>query len=507
MSNDCSNRIEIIGDKDVITRMFELVKSEARDWGKIPSPNKTEEENRTWLGLEFDFDKVIPYPEEYAKMDAEKKDSGYQAGGGDWCIKKWGTKWNATNASTWFATRENFEEVEGFSFSDYKDPACAIIYYTTAWSPALPVTAALSKQYPELSFKHTYEEEGLIGAGYQVWKAGELIAGIKPRDEDEEGDSKEVSYKQCLRLLLKTNNDEWDYAKLKKLLFDYDWVEDDDEDDDDEIIKDDDWSIRIKQDGTRILQEYRGHAKDVIIPEGTNIIGKYCFESSSVRSVVIPESVTEIKPYAFQDCGSLQRVNLPKSLRIIRKSTFSGCSLESISIPEGVKYIGEDAFSYNALTSVLIPDGVIHLGGFDHCKNLESINIPKSVKILTGFSGCAKLTSIKIPNIKILSTELFKNCTSLTDVDLEDYGRGSIVIEMFKGCSALKEIKIPEGVTRIDKNAFTDCVQLSSIWLPLSVAKIDKTSFTNCPNLVIHAPKGSYTIRFAKKQGISYIEE
>lgn len=50
MSNECSNRIEIIGNKEVITRMFELVKSDARDWGVEPDPNKSEEENRVLLG-------------------------------------------------------------------------------------------------------------------------------------------------------------------------------------------------------------------------------------------------------------------------------------------------------------------------------------------------------------------------------------------------------------------------------------------------------------------------
>lgn len=105
MSNECSNKIEIIGDKDVITKMFELVKSEERDWAKVPNSKKTEEENRIWLGLEFDLKKVVPYPEEYAKMDAEKRDSGYQAGGAEWCKKNWGSKWNATNASTGFFFR------------------------------------------------------------------------------------------------------------------------------------------------------------------------------------------------------------------------------------------------------------------------------------------------------------------------------------------------------------------------------------------------------------------
>ena len=196
MSNECSNRIEIIGDKDVIIRMLDLVKSEERRLGKDPIPNKTEEENKEWLGLEFDFNKVLPYPTKFKVLDDaynEAKEAGiqwdklpengYKNGGYDWCIENWGTGSNATNAIAGFMDQKSIKEVEGFNLSDYENPAYAFIEYTTPWAPALPVTAALSKQYPELTFKHAYEEEGLIGAGYQVRKAGELLSEFEPEEE------------------------------------------------------------------------------------------------------------------------------------------------------------------------------------------------------------------------------------------------------------------------------------------------------------------------------------
>lgn len=188
MSNDCLNWIKIIGEAEVIKRMFDLVKSEERDWGKEPSDKLTEEENRKWLGLEFDFNKVVPYPEEFAKLDAERErqeksgvpylelpESGYSKNGHLWCIDHWGTVRNATNAMTGFVDPEEIEEVEGFRLSDYKNPACGKIYFSTAWSPAYPVTETLSKQFPELSFKHYFEEVGMLGSGYQVWRAGVLL--------------------------------------------------------------------------------------------------------------------------------------------------------------------------------------------------------------------------------------------------------------------------------------------------------------------------------------------
>lgn len=55
------------------------------------------------------------------------------------------------------------------------------------------MTADLSIQYLELTFRHPYEEEGLIGAGYQVRKAGNLLEEFEDDIEDyeQEGDYEE----------------------------------------------------------------------------------------------------------------------------------------------------------------------------------------------------------------------------------------------------------------------------------------------------------------------------
>jgi hypothetical protein len=64
------------------------------------------------------------------KADSEK-DAEMIAGEAKWCEKKWGSKWNASNALTGFVGQESIEEVNGFNLSDYENPACAVIQYTT----------------------------------------------------------------------------------------------------------------------------------------------------------------------------------------------------------------------------------------------------------------------------------------------------------------------------------------------------------------------------------------
>ena len=53
----------------------------------------------------------------------------------------------------------------------------------------------------------------------------------------------------------------------------------------------------------------------------------------------------------------------------------------------------------------------------------------------------------------------------------------------FRGCSTLRNVTIPETVRSIDRDAFRDL-----------------------PDVVIHAPKGSYAVRYARRQGIQMVE-
>jgi len=85
---------------------------------------------------------------------------------------------------TGFIDQKDVEEVADFKLSEYENPACTVNQFTTVWAPVRPVAIALSRQYPVLTFKHTYEERGLLSSGYKVWKAGNLLNG----DENESND-------------------------------------------------------------------------------------------------------------------------------------------------------------------------------------------------------------------------------------------------------------------------------------------------------------------------------
>lgn len=85
-----------------------------------------------------------------------------------WCPQHWGTKWHAYNASE--------PEVA---------PRRAVIYFVTAWSPAIPVIARLSELFPCIEFTLRYFDEGFFFAGTARFLGGENSdQSFKPEPRD-----------------------------------------------------------------------------------------------------------------------------------------------------------------------------------------------------------------------------------------------------------------------------------------------------------------------------------
>lgn len=150
----------------------------------------------------FDFSRVLPYPERWAQMDADRKaiedagsaaglaaiggawpawdnpefkaardvfndasiavqqpladaylakwgtrQDGYNSGGYEWCCRVWGTKWGAYRVAR----------------RDYDGDT--IITYQTAWSPSRSIIIELAKRFPTVTFYLEYFERGMSLAG------------------------------------------------------------------------------------------------------------------------------------------------------------------------------------------------------------------------------------------------------------------------------------------------------------------------------------------------------
>lgn len=241
----------------------------------------------------------------------------------------------------------------------------------------------------------------------------------------------------------------------------------------------------------------------------------------SITTVIVEEGITHLYQGSFSGCTKVTSVSLPDTLQAIESSCFSSCyKLESITLPQGLLSIGDNAFSSCiSLKEITIPASVETIGkiALSSCDSLENIYVAEGnscysdvdgvlysvdrKKLLvypSGRSGACTiesttealaeyafhecmLTAVTIPNsITEIPKDCFSNCTALAAVSLPD-SLTSIGASAFTDCDSLTSIDIPDGVTEIGSHAFSYS-GLESIVIPEGVTVLDDT-FCFCTSL------------------------
>lgn len=95
-----------------------------------------------------------------------------------------------------------------------------------------------------------------------------------------------------------------------------------------------------------------------------------------------------------------------------------------------------------------------------------------------------ELEELILPDgITSIESEAFSNCIGLTKINIPD-GVTSIKYRAFYSCGSLTEINIPDGVTSIGDFAFWGCESLVKINIPKGVTSIGDRAFCFCDSLV-----------------------
>ena len=96
------------------------------------------------------------------------------------------------------------------------------------------------------------------------------------------------------------------------------------------------------------------------------------------------------------------------------------------------------------------------------------------------FKYCSDLMSITIPNsVKSIGQQAFYGCSSLSSITISN-AITTIEEGTFLFCSGLTSIVIPNSVTNIGREAFSSCTGLTSIAIPNSVTSIGDEAFSFC---------------------------
>ena len=249
---------------------------------------------------------------------------------------------------------------------------------------------------------------------------------------------------------------------------------------------------------------------DPVLPDTLESVGSYIFYDCGVTRVTFPDGITELSPYTFY-CTDLQEVHLPASLREIPDYCFWNCQLTALTIPDGVTRIGAHAvdwFTGEIIGAVTLPASVEFVGyrAFpDEC-DVTALNPQVHFETATEYAE-------RIPEYDWYGGEAADVLYSDGLFDYELSSRGAVLLDCSRflnqpevpdvleipselggtpvvaiaanalntseSCadSLLFGIVLPEGVQRVEADAFQCCHAATQISFPSTLTMLAEGSF------------------------------
>ncbi|MBQ7912195.1 MAG: leucine-rich repeat domain-containing protein [Clostridia bacterium] len=213
-----------------------------------------------------------------------------------------------------------------------------------------------------------------------------------------------------------------------------------------------------KNDFEIVLTKYNGNDAHVVVPDCVTYIGGYAFAGNrNLTTLIVSDHVKDIAYTAFWDCDNLERIKIGKGLE-----KFSDVGL-----------IGD-------------------------CANFKGFEVDEENKHFKAING-----DLYTKDGDFLCYAIGKKEESFT----VPFGMRKIGPWAFNSCQYLRSVTIPEGVEEIGECAF-GFTSLKEVVLPKSLNEIGEDIFNgaNKIDIIIKAPKGSYAIKWAKKNKMKYEE-
>lgn len=241
---------------------------------------------------------------------------------------------------------------------------------------------------------------------------------------------------------------------------------------------------------------YVGSRKNAIVPDGVTSIASCMFwDNQEVEEVVFPDSLVRIGGDLFYNCKNLRKVVIPENVAEMGDNPFAGCpKLELECHSPHFQWDGHLLYQGNRLIHCQIKDapkdiqvaeGTKTIGKhvFYLCAEIETIVLPSSLKRMQNFpfSGC----SVKKLEIR---SDAYKNIDGIVYTgDMKEV----------VGCvnsTVLPELRIPEGVEKIDRNSFFRCNGIGKVVIPSTLHSIGYNPFNGCGNIEFESHSASFRV-------------
>ncbi len=206
----------------------------------------------------------------------------------------------------------------------------------------------------------------------------------------------------------------------------------------------------------------------------------------------IPSTIEQIGNNAFRNAYSVNIIDLSKSaVKMIGDYAFADCEYlsfdgtwNSVTLPETVEKIGIYCFASNrflhsvTLSPILatIPDNA-----FAKCTELSECILPASLESIGKSSFYGTNVDVTLPSgIKTIGDLAFAH-THLSRITIPNTVT-QIGKEAFTNCHYLKEVSFENGckISTIENNTFQDCDRLTKVTLPNTIVRIGDYAFEYC---------------------------
>ena len=256
--------------------------------------------------------------------------------------------------------------------------------------------------------------------------------------------------------------------------------------------------------------------------------------NESITSVKLPTGLRYLNSYAFEDCTNLETVtNLPAgTLEGMGDRVFNGTkwikSLEGDGVylfgGWAIAYLGENtpetltmpsdtygicygflrahggSYAEWNLKTLILNEGLKRINGsaFEYCSGLTEINIPSTVVYIDGdaFNACWGLTSFNVAEGNATFSSIDGVLFDDDKYELRLYPIGKpdesytipagirdVMGHAFYGASNLKQVIMPEGVSRVYSQAIREMGNLETIDFPSTLTELNTGTFYGCRNL------------------------